>query len=41
VNRWLLRNPRFTPTGTSWLNLVERFPREITNKLIRVESTTS
>lgn len=39
VKRWLLRNPRFhlhfTPTGASWLNLVERFFGEITNKLIR------
>ena len=39
VKRWLLRNPRFhlhfTPTGASWLNLVERFFAEITNKLIR------
>jgi transposase len=39
VKRWLARNPRFhlhfTPTGASWLNLVERFFAEITNKLIR------
>jgi transposase len=39
VKRWLLRNPRFhlhfTPTSASWLNLVERFFAEITNKLIR------
>ena len=39
VKRWLLRNTRFhlhfTPTGASWLNLVERFFAEITNKLIR------
>lgn len=29
IHRWLLRHPRFhvhfTPTGTSWLNLVERW----------------
>jgi transposase len=39
VKRWLLRNLRFhlhfTPTGVSWLDLVERFFGEITNKLIR------
>ncbi|BCJ75888.1 IS630 family transposase [Catellatospora sp. IY07-71] len=39
VKRWLLRNRRFhlhfTPTGASWLNLVERFFAEITDKLIR------
>jgi transposase len=39
VKRWLARNPRFhlhfTPTGASWLNLVERLFAEITNKLIR------
>lgn len=39
VKRWLKRNPRFhmhfTPTSSSWLNLVERWFREITNKRIR------
>jgi DDE superfamily endonuclease len=39
VTRWLLAHPRFhlhfTPTGSSWLNLVERWFAEITVKLIR------
>ena len=39
IKRWLLRHPRFhihfTPTGASWLNLVERWFAEITMKLIR------
>jgi transposase len=39
VQRWLLAHPRFqlhfTPTGASWLNLVERFFAEITVKLLR------
>jgi transposase len=39
VKRWLLAHPRFhlhfTPTGASWLNLVERWFAEITVKLIR------
>ena len=39
VHRWLLRHPRFhlhfTPTSSSWLNLVERFSAEITRKRIR------
>ena len=39
VKAWLTRHPRFhlhfTPTGASWLNLVERFFAEITNKRIR------
>jgi transposase len=39
VTRWLTRNPRFhihfTPTSASWLNLVERFFRELTDKAIR------
>jgi transposase len=39
VKRWLERHPRFhvhfTPTSSSWLNLVERWLREITNKRIR------
>lgn len=39
VKRWLLRHPRFvihfTPTSVSWLNQVERFFAEITNKRIR------
>jgi transposase len=39
IRRWLIRHPRFhlhfTPTGASWLNLVERGFAEITMKLIR------
>ncbi len=39
VRQWFVRHPRyhlhFTPTGSSWLNLVERFFAEITNKRIR------
>ncbi len=39
VVRWLARHPRwhihFTPTGASWLNLVERFFAEITTRRIR------
>jgi len=39
VKRWLLRHPRFhmhfIPTSSSWLNLVERWLREITDKRIR------
>ena len=39
VKRWLARHRRFhlhfTPTSASWLNLVERFFAEITQKRIR------
>ncbi|WP_203981085.1 IS630 family transposase [Planotetraspora silvatica] len=39
VKKWLLAHPRFhlhfTPTGSSWLNLVERWFAELTNKRIR------
>jgi transposase len=39
VKRWLERHPRFhlhfTPTGCSWLNLVERWFAELTRKRIR------
>lgn len=39
VNSWLKRHPRFhlhfIPTSSSWLNLVERWFREITDKRIR------
>jgi transposase len=39
VKRWLLRHPEyhlhFTPTSSSWLNQVERFFAEITDKRIR------
>ena len=39
VSRWLASNPRFhmhfTPTSASWLNMVERFFRDLTDKRIR------
>jgi transposase len=39
VKAWLQRHPRFhihfTPTSSAWLNLVERWFREITDKRIR------
>lgn len=39
VKKWLEKHPRFhihfTPTSSSWLNLVERWFGEITNKRIR------
>ena len=39
VTRWLERNPRFhvhfTPTSASWLNIIERFFRDLTTKRIR------
>ena len=39
VNQWLAKHPRFhfhfTPTSSSWVNMVERFFSEITNKAIR------
>jgi transposase len=39
VQSWLRRHPRlhlhFTPTSTSWLNMVERWFRELTEKQIR------
>jgi transposase len=42
---WLGRHPRFhihyTPTGSSWLNLIERFFADITQQAIRDGSFTS
>ena len=39
VKRWLGRHPRvhldFTPTASSWLNLIARWCRELTEKRIR------
>jgi transposase len=39
VKEWLIRHPRFhlhfTPTGSSWLNLVERWFAELTNRKLR------
>ncbi|MEL6228073.1 MAG: IS630 family transposase [Pseudomonadota bacterium] len=45
VKQWLKRNPRFTlhfvPTSCSWLNLVERFFRDLTVKRIRRDAFPS
>lgn len=45
VKAWLKRHPRFhmhfIPTSSSWLNLIERWFREITEKQIRRGSFTS
>lgn len=45
VKAWLARRPRFhvhfTPTGSSWMNLVERFFGELTQDVIREGSFTS
>ena len=39
VQKWLARHPRFhmyfTPTSSSWLNMVERFFRDLTEKRLR------
>ena len=39
VNRWLRRHPRFhmhfIPTSSSWLNLIERWFRDLTDKRLR------
>ena len=39
VQKWLTRHQRFhiyfTPTSSSWLNMVERFFRDLTDKRIR------
>ena len=45
IKHWLLRHPRFqlhfTPTGVSWLNLVERWFAELTTKRIKRGAHTS
>jgi len=45
VQSWLGRHPRFhlhfTPTSSSWLNLVERWFRDLTDKRIRRDSFES
>jgi transposase len=45
VRAWLEKHPRihvhFTPTGSSWLNLVERFFRQLTDDVVREGSFTS
>jgi transposase len=39
VQEWLARHPRihlhFTPTSASWLNMVERFFRDLTSERLR------
>jgi transposase len=45
VKAWIAKHPRFvihfTPTGASWLNMVERFFRDISEQRIRRDSFTS
>ena len=45
VKQWLARHPRFhvhfTPTSSSWMNLVERFFAELTQDVVREGSFTS
>ena len=45
VKAWLTRRPRFhlhfTPTSSSWLNLVERFFRDLTEDVVREGSFAS
>ena len=45
VQAWLDKHPRFvmhfTPTSASWLNMVERFFRDISENRIRRDSFTS
>jgi hypothetical protein len=45
VQRWLKKHPRFVchfvPTSSSWLNLVERWLRELTDKAVRRGSFAS
>lgn len=44
VRQWLSKHPRFhlhfTPTGSSWLNLVERFFADLTEECVREGSFT-
>jgi transposase len=45
VQKWLTRHPRFhmhfIPTSSSWLNVIERFFRDLTDKRIRRSAFTS
>ena len=45
IKRWLVRHPRFsfhfTPTYSSWMNLVERWFSELTTKQLRRGTHTS
>ena len=42
VKKWLLRHPRFhlhfIPTSSSWMDLVERWFTELTNRKLRSPS---
>jgi transposase len=45
IRRWLTQHPRFivhfTPTSSSWINLVERWFAELTNKKLKRSAHTS
>jgi transposase len=45
IRRWLAKRPRyhvhFTPTGAPWINLVERWFAELTNKQLQREAHRS
>ncbi|MBA4148849.1 MAG: IS630 family transposase [Verrucomicrobia bacterium] len=45
VKTWLKKHPRFhlhfTPTGSSWMNMVERFFRDLSEDVVREGSFTS
>ncbi len=45
IRRWLAQHPRFvlhfTPTSSSWINLVERWFAELTNKKLKRSAHTS
>lgn len=45
VQRWLAKHPRFvmhfTPTSASWLNMVERFFRDLSENRLKRDSFTS
>jgi transposase len=45
IKRWLAQHPRFvlhfTPTSSSWINLVERWFAELTNKKLKRSAHTS
>jgi transposase len=45
VQQWLAKHPRvvthFTPTSASWLNMVERFFRDISENRIKRDSFTN
>jgi transposase len=45
VKKWLATHPRFhlhfTPTSSSWMNLVERFFRDLSEEVVRDGSFTA